>query len=57
MREDVLTGMNAPDGGYTGFQKYANIAAIAPRKYRLLLVFDDGGTSYICDKGRMVVVQ
>ena len=56
-REDVLTAMNAPDGGDTGFGEYVDTRAIPPGSYHLLIVFDDRGIGYLCDKNRKVVVQ
>jgi hypothetical protein len=56
-RPDVLSGMHAPKGGDVGFARDIDIGPMMPGTYRLFVTFDDGGVSYICDKGRIVIVQ
>jgi hypothetical protein len=43
--------------GDAGFRKELDLGAIAPGRYRLLLTFSEAGSTYICDKGRVLEVR
>ena len=54
-RDDVLQAMKATKSGDVGFTDYLGTSVIGDGRYHISIVFTDGGTAYICDKGTVVI--
>ncbi|MDR7135218.1 hypothetical protein J2X06_002427 [Lysobacter niastensis] len=56
-RPDVMAARGEDYRSLPGFQQAMDLGPLAPGKYRLVVVFSDSGSTYVCDKGREVQLQ
>ena len=57
VRSDVVASLGGNVWDKPGFAQKVDLDALPPATYKMTLVFEDSTKSYICDKGRELVLK
>jgi len=57
VRPDVVASLGGNVWDKPGFAQKVDFDALPPATYRMTMIFQDSTTSYVCDKGRGLILK